>query len=183
MHSGNLYVIAGPSGVGKGTVVRRLLAEKKNLRLSISLTTREPRQGEKDGEHYFFVSESEFNRNIASNNMLEYESFFNHQYGTPKDFVIENLSKGFDVVLEIDVKGALRVKKNYPAAVLIFLEPPTIEELTLRIRGRGGESEEGIAMRIERAKMEIAEKDRFDYVIMNDDLNIATAKVLEVMEE
>jgi guanylate kinase len=147
------------------------------------MTTRGSRQGEQDGEHYFFVTEAEFNRNIASNNLLEYESFFNNQYGTPKDFVEENLANGFDVVLEIDVKGALRVKQNYPAAVLIFLEPPSIDELLARIRGRGGETEEGIAMRIERAEMELTKKDCFDYVVMNDDLEVAVANLLEIMGE
>ena len=137
MHKGNLYVFTGPSGVGKGTVLRRLLEEVPGLFLSISATTRAPRPGEVDGEHYYFISKEVFERKIAENAFLEYAQYVGHCYGTLERPVEERLAAGSDVILEIEVQGAMQVHEKRPDAVMVFLAPPSMEELSARLHGRG----------------------------------------------
>lgn len=163
-----LIVLSGPSGVGKGTVVKSLLCSG-NYALSVSCTTRKKREGEKEGKSYFFISKEKFLQRVKNNGFLEYSEHFGNFYGTPRGFV-ENQLKSRDVILEIEVDGALQVKKSYPEAVLIMLLPPDEETLIARLKGRGTEDEEEIARRIQRAEYELSHKDYYDYLVVNDDL-------------
>ncbi len=182
MSKGTLLVISGPSGVGKGTIVKKLLARRPNISLSISCTTRAPREGEKDGESYFFISKDKFKNMIESGGFLEYSEHFENFYGTPKKFVEEKLNEG-DVVLEIEVDGALNVKKVKPEAVLCMIAPPSREEQYARLKGRGTEGEEEIARRIKRADYELSKSPQYDYVIINDDLETAVDKVESILKK
>ncbi len=177
---GKLIVISGPSGAGKGTVVDRLL-DDENVELSISCTTRAPRPHEKDGVNYFFKREDEFNDMIVGNSFLEHAQVFGCQYGTPRQRVMERLAQGKNVILEIDVQGAMQVKENFNDALLIFIMPPSEEELLNRLRNRGTESKEQIEERISKAKGEMAQTDRYDHVVVNDDLEVAVAQVREII--
>ena len=169
---GKLIVISGPSGVGKSTIRSRLINECDNFWYSISMTTREPRCGEVDGVDYYFVSKDCFLENINNNNLLEYAEVYNDIfYGTPKDKVFEMLDKGINVVLEIDVVGAFNVKKNCSDAILIFIAPPSIDALEKRLRLRNTDSEEKIIERINKAKYELSFKDKYDYIVINDDVD------------
>jgi guanylate kinase len=180
---GRLIVIAGPSGVGKGSIVARLLAhDPDGLALSVSATTRAPRAGEVDGVHYRFVSDPAFDRMIADGELLEWAEVVGHRSGTPRRPVEERLAGGRDVVLEIDVQGARQVRDLVPDAVLIFVAPPTLEELERRLRERGTESEERIALRLSTAAAELQERDRFDHVVVNDDLEAASSQVAAIIE-
>ncbi len=162
-----LIIITGPSGVGKGTVVNELLDKNKDIWLSISATTRNPRIGEKDGENYFFISKERFKDMIDKKEFLEWAQFAGNYYGTPLSTVNEKIEKGFIVLLEIEVEGAKQIKEKFPEALSIFLLPPSKEELEKRIRNRGTEKEESIDRRLSRANYEIASSDSFDYVITN----------------
>lgn len=168
-----LVVISGPSGVGKGTVVK-LLQEKyqeegRKLYLSVSCTTRAPREGEREGVHYYFISEEEFNNKIKHNDFLEYNQYGTGKYyGTPKDKVIDYLQKGYDVILEIDVNGYKQVCQNYKDCIGVFIMPPTIEDLERRLRDRKTETEEAIQKRLQTAQAELLTKDLYDYVIVNE---------------
>ncbi|MDY0118438.1 MAG: guanylate kinase [Bacilli bacterium] len=180
---GLIIVLSGPSGVGKGTV-RKKLMENEDLKLvfSISMTTRLPRQGEKDGVDYFFVTEEVFDQNLKNNNFLEHATFVNNRYGTPKDYVEKLLDKGYNVFIEIDVQGALQVKENVKGdnLVLVFLIPPSIEELENRIRSRGTEEEATIQKRLKRAKEELIMQKHYDFIVINDTVEQA-AKDIEAI--
>ena len=175
-----LFVISGPSGVGKGTIAK-ILTDKHNLSLSISCTTRCPRVGEVDGVSYFFISKEDFKNKISENAFLEYSEHFDNYYGTPKAFVMDKL-KTNDVLLEIDVNGALEVKKSYPEAVLIMITPPSIDELKNRLIGRGTESLEKIENRISRVKYELQKQDEYDYAVVNDNLDDAVNDILKIIQ-
>lgn len=165
---GLLVVLSGPSGVGKGTVCRKLLESNPNMTLSISVTTRPMREGEQEGREYFFRSNEEFLRMVRDNEFLEYMRVFGtHSYGTPKKYVQEQLNAGRDVILEIDVQGGLRVKEVCPEAVLVFLAPPSMEELKRRLVNRGTESEESIERRTDVAYSEMRCISYYDYVVIN----------------
>lgn len=175
-----LVVISGPSGVGKGTIVKLLQEKYKNegkkLYLSISCTTRLPREGEVDGVHYYFISEDEFNKRVDNNQFLEYNKYGTGKfYGTPKDKVIDYLNNGYDVILEIDVNGYKIVKKNCPECLGIFITASSLEEVEQRLRDRGTETEEVIKKRVETARSEMKEMDLYDHIIINENNKSADA--------
>ena len=179
---GLLLVISGPAGVGKGTINISLISRNSDIRMSVSATTRPPRPGEIDGVHYFFKTEEEFQKMIESGAFLEYMRVFNtHYYGTPKSFVEQELAEGRSVILEIDVQGAMRVKAAYPDAVLIFIAPPSMSELKSRLIHRGTESSEAIDRRFETAYQEMKYIDRYDYVVVNDILDLAIARTEDII--
>lgn len=180
-NKGLLIVYTGASGVGKGTIMKKLLAKNPNLRLSVSATTRAPREGEVDGREYYFVTHEQFDELIAQDGFLEHAEYVGNKYGTPKAPVFEMLDKGLDVILEIEVKGFLQIKKACPDCVTIFIAPPSFEELQARLRGRGTEDEEVIAARLETAKNELQSQDLFDYVVVNDDADRAADEVLSII--
>jgi guanylate kinase len=180
---GTLIVIAGPSGVGKGTVVQRLLAlDPDGLALSVSATTRAPRPGEIDGVHYRFVTDDEFDRMIERGELLEWAEIVGHRSGTPRREVEDLLARGRDVILEIDVQGAEQVRDRVPGALLIFLAPPSLEELERRLRGRGTESEGSIRRRLDLAAREVAESSWFAASVTNDDVDRAADEVAAIIE-
>ena len=165
---GTLFVFSGPSGVGKGTLNAKLFAEfGDQIAFSVSATTRAPREGEIDGKHYFFISRQEFENRIANNEFLEYAQFAGNCYGTPKPYVLSLLEQGKNVLLEIEVQGAMQVMERMPECVSIFVLPPSFEELERRLRGRGTESEEKVRARLETARGEIAYAPRYQYQIVN----------------
>ena len=180
---GLLIVFSGPSGVGKGTVRQEIFSTPDHkFEYSVSMTTRAQRPGEVDGKDYFFRSREEFEELIRNGQMLEYAEYVGNYYGTPLTYVNETLDKGIDVFLEIEVQGALQVKKKVPDAVFIFLTPPDLNELQERLVGRGTDSEEVIAQRIERAREEIALMSEYDYAIVNDEVPLAAESVKRVIE-
>ena len=180
---GLLIVFSGPSGVGKGTVRQEIFSTPDHkFEYSVSMTTRAQRHGEVDGKDYFFRSREEFEELIRNGQMLEYAEYVGNYYGTPLTYVNETLDKGIDVFLEIEVQGALQVKKKVPDAVFIFLTPPDLNELQERLVGRGTDSEEVIAQRIERAREEIALMSEYDYAIVNDEVPLAAERVKRVIE-
>lgn len=166
---GTLIVISGFSGVGKGTVVKRL-ASDYGYELSISATTRSPRAGEEHGREYFFISKNEFENLIDYGGFIEWTQYVENYYGTPKKFVEDGLNEGKDIILEIEVMGAMKIKEQYPDALLIFISAPSIEVLKERLRGRGTEPEEVIIKRLKQATEEAADMDKYDYIVINDDL-------------
>ena len=179
---GLLLVISGPAGVGKGTINISLISRNSDIRMSVSATTRPPRPGEIDGVHYFFKTEEEFHKMIESGAFLEYMRVFNtHYYGTPKSFVEQELAEGRSVILEIDVQGAMRVKAAYPDAVLIFIAPPSMSELKSRLIHRGTESSEAIDRRFETAYQEMKYINQYDYVVVNDILDLAIARTEDII--
>jgi guanylate kinase len=168
-----LLVISGPSGVGKGTIVKHLQdkyeEEGKKLYLSISCTTRNPREGEKDGVNYFFITEEEFKEKIKQNDFLEYNVYGTGKYyGTPKSTVVKYLNEGYDVILEIDINGYKQIKANYPDSVGVFIMPPDIKELYNRLKNRNTETEDVIQVRLETAKKEIRGRKAYDYIVVNE---------------
>jgi guanylate kinase len=168
-----LTVLTGPSGVGKGTLVRELLARHPELWLSVSATTRAPREGEVQGEHYFFLTSERFARQVEEGGFLEWAAFAGNRYGTPRAAVEEKLAAGRPVLLEIEVEGARQVRRSFPSARQIFVAPPSFAELERRIRGRGTDAQEAIARRLARAREELAAAAEFDAVLVNDDLAAA----------
>ena len=177
-----LIIITGPSGVGKGTVVKELLDRNKDIWLSISATTRNPRIGEKDGENYYFISDEKFKDMIDKKEFLEWAQFAGNYYGTPLSTVNEKIEKGFIVLLEIEVEGAKQIKEKFPEALSIFLLPPSKAELEKRIRNRGTEKEEAIDRRLSRADYEIASSDEFDFVLTNHDVDETVKEVFKIIK-
>lgn len=178
MRKGNLFVLSGPSGAGKGTLVSRLLTAMPDAWVSISATTRQPRPGERDGVSYYFMDQSRFDELVSQGGFLEWATVHGNSYGTLKSSVQEHMDTGFQVILEIDVQGALQVREAMPQAHLIFIEPPSLEELERRLRGRGTETEEVIRKRMKTAKVEVAHKMEYDIRVVNDDLNRATDELV-----
>ena len=177
-----LIIITGPSGVGKGTVVKELLDRNKDIWLSISATTRNPRMGEKEGENYYFLSDERFKDMINKKEFLEWAQFAGNYYGTPLTTVNEKIEKGFIVLLEIEVEGAKQIKEKLPEALSIFLLPPSKAELEKRIRNRGTEKEEAIGRRLSRADYEIASSDEFDFVLTNHDVDETVKEVFKIIK-
>jgi guanylate kinase len=178
-----LTVIAGPTAVGKGTVVRHLLEHNPEILVSVSATTRSPRVGETNGVEYFFVSNEEFDRMIADDELLEYATVhLNNRYGTPRGPVENALSAGKQIILEIDIQGAEQVKASMPEANLIFISPPSLEELKRRLVGRGTETTEEIAIRLKTAEIELAASDLFDHVVINHEVAQCAQEVLDLMK-
>ena len=176
-----LVVLSGPSGVGKGTIAKLLIERNRNVSLSISCTTRKPRDGELNGREYFFIEKSEFISKLEDNGFLEYSEHFDNYYGTPRQFVLDSL-KEKDVLLEIDVNGGLEVKKNYPTALLIMIEPPSVEEIRNRLIKRNTESMEKINSRMQRIDYELGKKDLYDYTVVNDDLITAVEEIENIIK-
>ncbi|ADD28847.1 guanylate kinase [Meiothermus ruber] len=181
MSRGNLFVMTGASGVGKGTIRGRLL-EYHRMYYSISMTTRPPRPGERNGVDYYFVSKADFESKIAQNGFLEWAQYVDDYYGTPREPVEEALSKGQDVLLEIEVQGALQVKQTLPEAILVFIIPPSLSELRRRLLVRGTDSLPKIRKRLERAVEEIRMADRFKYVLVNDQLDKAVSDFAAIIQ-
>ena len=180
---GLLIILSGPSGVGKGTVREMLFKDESlNLAYSISMTTRLPRPNERDGIDYFFVTKEEFEKNIETGLLLEYAQFVGNYYGTPKNYVEELLNNGKNVVLEIEVQGALQVMSKCPEALTIFLVPPSFEELEKRIRGRRTEKEEVIKERLNKARKELETKDNYKYVVVNDEVLKAKDAIANIIK-
>ena len=177
-----LLAVSGPSGVGKGTIVKTILDRRADVVESVSCTTRPPREGEIHGKHYFFLSQEEFQRRIAEDDFLEYNEHFGNYYGTPKSFVKEAL-KERSVIMEIEVVGALNAKKAFPECLLVMVVPPSVEELKKRLAGRGSETEEQIEKRLARMNYELSHKDQYDYVIVNDDLETAIAELCKIIDD
>ena len=181
--TGNLIVISGPSGAGKDTVVKKLLETNSNIELSVSMTTREPRKGEKEGVDYFYVSNEEFQKQIDNGNLLEYANVFgSNYYGTPKDKVLNNIKKGKDVILVIDIQGAIQVKEAMPESIFIFIMPPSMKELKKRLIERDTESSEKILERFKTAYKEINEATKYNYVVINDQVEKAAKKIECILE-
>jgi len=181
LKKGLLIVLSGPSGAGKGTVCKALLEKEKNLKLSISATTRKPRKNEIEGENYFFTSVDNFQNMIENNSLLEWAKVYDNYYGTPTDFVLKNLDEGKDVILEIDIQGALKIKDKFPEGVFIFIMPPSMEELKNRIKKRGTETEEEILKRFKSAYEEINFVSRYNYVVINDNIDSAVEKIKSII--
>jgi guanylate kinase len=181
MSSGLLVVISGPSGSGKGTICKRLIDEIENINVSVSATTRKPRIGEIEGKNYFFIDEDEFVKKINNDDFLEYALVYGNYYGTPKKTVLKQLEDGKDIILEIDIQGALKVKENYPKGVFIFILPPSLEELKNRIEGRGTDSKEVIHRRLKCAYDELNYAFQYDYVVLNDEVDSAVEKIKEII--
>lgn len=174
MRRGNLLVVSGPAGAGKDTLVSRLSDRVSDVWVSVSATTRAPRPGEEDGVHYFFYDDAQFDRAVAEGGMLEWAHVHGHRYGTPRATVEQKMAEGRQVVLEIDVQGAFQVREMIPQAKLIFIEPPSLEVLEARLRGRGTEAEDEVIRRMKTAEVELSRKMEYDVQLVNDDLDQAT---------
>lgn len=182
MSKGTLTVISGFSGAGKGTLMKRLLEKYDSYVLSISATTRKPREGEADGREYFFKTKEEFEEMISRGQLLEHACYVGNYYGTPKPWVEEQMAAGRDVLLEIEIQGARNIKKQYPEALLVFITPPSADELLKRLTGRGTETPEVIRNRINRAAEETQGMEDYDYLLVNDDLDLCTEQLNQVIQ-
>ena len=180
MSKGKLFVISGASGVGKSTVLNKVMAERSDLRFSVSATTRSPRPGETNGINYFFVSKEKFCEMIAQNVFIEYDDHMENYYGTPRSQMEEKLLTG-SVILDVEPNGAMAIKEIYPEATLIFVAPPSMEALEQRIRGRGDTPEDQIKVRLERAAWEYAQREKYDYIVINDVLDDCVEQVLQII--
>ena len=178
---GLLIVLSGPSGAGKGTICSRLRAEMPNLTYSVSMTTRQPRVGEVEGVNYFFRDKEEFEELLKEDAFLEYAKVYDNYYGTPKKHVMDLLDQGKSVLLEIDIQGAMQVKERYSDAIFIYIVPPSLTELSARLRGRATDPEEVIDKRLSLACSELALAHRYDYIVVNDDLDEATEKTASIL--
>lgn len=179
---GVLVVVSGFSGAGKGTIMKELLKRYDNYALSISATTRTPREGEEHGREYFFVTEEHFKEMIEQEELIEYAQYVNHYYGTPSRYVLSQMEKGKDVILEIEIQGALRVKERFPQSVLVFVMPPNAEELKRRLVGRGTESMEIINARLHRAAEEAEGMEKYDYILINDTLDTCVEELHHMIQ-
>ncbi|MCI8303714.1 MAG: guanylate kinase [Lawsonibacter sp.] len=178
---GQLIVLSGPSGVGKSTVIAELLSQRKNVYFSVSYTTRSPRVGEQDGVNYNFVTRAEFERMIAANELLEYAEYVDNYYGTSLKAIQQRLDEGTDVLLDIEVQGAAKVRQRCPGALFIFIIPPSFEELSRRLHRRNTDSEDVIAGRLEKAKVEFREIPNYDYLVINDKVSGAVAEIEAIL--
>ena len=176
-----LIILTGPSGVGKGTVVKEILGKEKNFWLSISATTREPREGEKEGENYYFLNQEKFKEMIEQNLFLEWAQFAGNYYGTPLSSVNEKIKKGFTVLLEIEVEGAKQIKEKFPNSLSIFLLPPNKAELERRIRNRGTDKEDAINRRLSRADYEISLSNKFDFALINHNVDETVKRIIKLI--
>ncbi len=181
MSKGLLLVVSGPSGAGKGTICKELLRRNKDIELSISATTRKPRKTEKHGINYLFIMEKKFKQMIRNNDFLEYAKVYGNYYGTPKKFVLDKLDRGNDVLLEIDIQGALSVKEKYPDGVFIFILPPSMKELKNRIIGRGTETKKSITKRFNSAYKEIKYVFKYDYGVVNSEIDSAVSNIESII--
>ncbi|WP_165060264.1 guanylate kinase [Adlercreutzia sp. ZJ154] len=179
MSRGHLIVISGPSGAGKGTLVKRLIQDVANTWISVSATTRPPRQGERNGREYFFMSREAFEKAIEQDRFLEWAEYDSNLYGTPIGSVLEHIDAGDEVILEIEVQGAAAVKKRMPECKMVFVEPPSLSILEERLRGRGTNSEASIRARMETAKLELSRKLEYDKLLVNDDLDTAAKELAD----
>ena len=182
MNKGKLFVISGASGVGKSTVLSRVMSGRSDLRFSVSATTRAPRPGEQDGVHYYFISHDDFRGMIDRDEFLEYDAHMGNYYGTPEGQLEEKLVTG-SVILDIEPVGAFNVRGKRADAVLIFIAPPSMEELERRLRSRGDTSDEQIAMRLERAGWEMQQAEKYDYIVVNDQVEACADKILKIIAE
>lgn len=180
-HKGILIVVSGFSGAGKGTLMKQLVHTYDDYALSVSMTTRSPRPGEEEGKEYFFVSRQEFEEKIAQNGLIEHACYCDNYYGTPRDYVEKQLEKGKDVILEIEIQGALEIKRKYPTALLLFVMPPSAAELRKRLEGRGTESPEVIAKRLKRAGEEAEGIEQYDFLVINDKLEECVQQMHELI--
>ena len=181
MNKGKIIVISAPSGTGKGTVISRMREMHDGLELSVSATTRKPREGEIDGVHYYFVTREKFEEMIEAGDFLEHAVFADNMYGTPLPPLLEKTARGISVILEIDVQGFFQVKEKVPDCITIFLAPPSLEELENRLRGRGTEDEPTILKRLAAAKTEMLQADKFDYIVVNDVVDKAAKEILNII--
>jgi len=179
---GILVVVSGFSGAGKGTLMKELLKRYDNYALSISATTRAPREGETDGKEYFFVTKEQFEKMRDERKLIEYAQYVNNYYGTPKEYVEQKMAEGKDVILEIEIQGALKVKKRFPDALLLFVTPPSAEELRRRLVGRGTETLEVINARLARAAEEASGMEAYDYLLINDDLDRCVEEMHQLIQ-
>jgi len=183
MRKGRLFVISAPSGSGKTTICKKVLKKVKGLVPSVSFTTRAPRKGEKDKKDYYYLSEADFKKEIKNRNLLEWEKNFGYLYGTSKRFVLDKMKSGADVLLSIDVKGAMRVRKKIPRTVLIFVKPPSMKELSRRLKGRNSDTDAEIAARLGLAKDELNYAPKYDYEVVNKKLEKAVRKIAVIIEK
>lgn len=181
-HKGILIVVSGFSGAGKGTLMKRLVSDYDNYALSVSMTTRQPRTGEVDGREYFFSTKEEFEKKIEEEGLVEYACYCGNYYGTPREYVEKKLEEGQDVILEIEIQGALNVKKKYPDAILIFVLPPTAKELERRLTGRGTETAEVIRQRLSRAYEEADGMEMYDYILVNDSVDLCVEELHRLIQ-
>ena len=182
MSRGVLVVVSGFSGAGKGTIMKSLMAKYDNYALSVSATTRNPRPGEEDGREYFFRTREEFEEMIDQDQLIEYAQYVGNYYGTPKAYVEEQLSQGRDVILEIEIQGARKIKKKFPDAVLVFVTAPSMEELKERLVGRGTETQTVIRQRLARASQEAEGVEEYDYLLVNDELDLAVDRLHNIIQ-
>lgn len=178
---GKLFVISGPSGAGKSTVVFKAMEGREDYCFSTSVTTRKPRPGEVNGREYFFIDRDRFSEMVLRDELLEYAEYVSNSYGTPRAYVEEQLDAGFDVILDIEIQGARQVHEKMPEAVMIFIAPPTLEELERRLVNRGTDTAEAISGRLARARQEYAEADFYSYIIVNDDADTAAAELASII--
>ncbi len=182
MKKGNLFVVSGPSGAGKGTICAAYMNKHPEAFLSVSATTREPREGEIEGVHYHFIGEDEFKDRLSRGGFLEHTVYCGHYYGTPSDAAMEALESGRDVILEIESDGAMQVRSHYPEGVFIFVCPPSMEALEARLRGRGTEPDEVIAQRLEKAVQELGRAHKYNYLLLNDDVEAAVRRLEAIID-
>ncbi|WP_227767001.1 guanylate kinase [Zhaonella formicivorans] len=178
---GLLIVLSGPSGAGKGTLCQALRAQMPELKYSVSATTRQPRAGEVEGINYYYITKEKFDEMLAQGEFLEWARVYDNYYGTPKKQVMESLERGEDIILEIDIQGAMQIKKQYPKGVFIFIVPPSIRELEKRITGRGTDSEEVIKKRLSCVQQELTYVSEYDYVVVNDEVQTAVEKLKAII--
>ena len=182
-NNGQIIVISAPSGAGKGTIIQELLKrDSKSRWLSVSATSREPRDGEKEGVNYYYLTREEFEQKIEDGYFLEYTNYAGNYYGTPKEFIKEKIEKGIDVILEIEIEGATNIKKLIPEAIFIFIMPPSLKELVKRLKGRGTESNEKILKRFHAAYKEVNEVTKYNYVVVNDEVEAAAEKIEAIIK-
>lgn len=182
-NKGNIYVVSGPSGVGKGTVVKRVVESDDRIALSVSATTREPRAGEIDKVHYFFISREEFQNMVDEDGFMEHAEYCGNCYGTPKAAVFEKIEQGCDVILEIEVQGGIQIMEKFPQAYGVFVFPPGYKELEQRLRGRASEPDEVIHRRLNVAREEIKQSYRYDYFVVNDTVEQAAQSIIDIIEK